>query len=126
MHGIKILIIFSVRTLYLAIMTRCVWFNKLVLYPTLFEASLKQCESGFLRTAQSLGKFLTVIGLNALNGKFECLEHMLKKNSRRITCCAPQMLQDICILNIRRWRCTDRIFSPLPLHLPQYKTQEQT
>lgn len=83
MQCIKIIVILSVWAFYLAIMTKCVWLNELVLYHTLFE-SQTVCDR-VLRTSQSLDKFLTVIGLNALNREFECPEHMLKKNDWRIT-----------------------------------------
>ena len=41
--GIKIFIIFAVRALNLAVVSRRVWPDQFVPYPTLFEARLKQC-----------------------------------------------------------------------------------
>lgn len=52
MQSIKIFVIFSVRTFNLAIVTGSVWLNELVPYPTLFEASLKQCGSGIFSIAE--------------------------------------------------------------------------
>ena len=43
MSGIKILVIFSMRTFDFAVMSGSVGTNKFVPYATLFEASLKQC-----------------------------------------------------------------------------------
>ena len=43
MSSIKVFVIFTMRTLDLAVMSWCVWANKLVLNATLFEARLKQC-----------------------------------------------------------------------------------
>ena len=44
--GIKIFVIFAVRALNLAVVSRRVWPDQFVPYPTLFEARLKQCGRG--------------------------------------------------------------------------------
>ena len=41
--GIEVFIIFAVRALNLAVVSRRVWPDQFVPYPTLFEARLKQC-----------------------------------------------------------------------------------
>ena len=82
--GVKIFVIFSVGTLYLAVMSWRVGFDELVSYPTLFEARLKQCGSGIFRVSEPLGKFHSVIGLNTFNRKFKGFEHMLQKYGRTI------------------------------------------
>ncbi len=57
MSSIKIFVIFSVGTLYLAVMSWRVGFDELVSYPTLFEARLKQCGSGIFRVSGDPTKF---------------------------------------------------------------------
>ena len=84
MRSIEVFIIFSVRTLHLAVMTRCVRFDELVSYPTLFEASLKQCGSGLPSVTKSFCKLCSVIGLYTLYREFKCLEHMLQKHRRGV------------------------------------------
>ena len=71
-------------TFYLVVMSWRVGFDKLVSYPTLFEARLKQCGSGIFRVPEPLGKFHFVIGLYAFHRKFKGLEHMLKKYDRAV------------------------------------------
>ena len=73
MGSIKIFVIFAVRALNLAVMSRCVGLYEFVPYATLFEASLKQCGRWIFRITQSFCDLLTVIRLNTLYLKRETL-----------------------------------------------------
>ena len=66
MRGIKVFVIFAVRALNLTIVSRSEGTNELVLYTTLFERTLKQCEVVGCRATETLGKLKTVIGLDTL------------------------------------------------------------
>ena len=66
MGSIKIFVIFAVRALNLAVMSRCVGLYEFVPYATLFEARLKQCGCWIFRITQSFCELLIVIRLNTL------------------------------------------------------------
>mgnify|MGYP006912713987 CR=1 FL=1 len=80
MGSIEILIILAVRALNFTVMPRSIWFYEFMLYATLFEKLLKQRGHRLVRTAKTLCKLLTVVGLNTFNFEFERLEHMFKEN----------------------------------------------
>ena len=84
MCGIEILVIFAVRTLNFAVMTRSIRFDEFVLYATLFEKLLKQRGCWFIGTAEPFGELLSVIGLDALYFELERLEHMLQEYCRSV------------------------------------------
>ena len=66
MGSIKIFVIFAVRALNLAVMSRCVGLYEFVPYAPLFEARLKQWGRWIFRITQSFCELLTVIRLNTL------------------------------------------------------------
>ena len=80
MSSIKIFVIFAMRTLDFAVMPWCIRTNKLMLYATLFEASLEQCGSAALGGKKPLCELGSVISLNALYGKRKSLYQMLKED----------------------------------------------
>ena len=81
MSGIKIFVIFAVRTLNFTVMSWSVGFYEFMPYATLFEASLEQCGRWILGIAKPFCKFGSVIRLDTLYLERKFFNQMLKKES---------------------------------------------
>ena len=78
-RGIEIFVVFAVRTLYFAVVTWGKWTNQFVCNLSLFERALKERKIIRRGAAEALGKFKSVVGLNAIHGKaelFKVVKHM--------------------------------------------------
>ena len=64
---VKVFVVFTMAALYFTIVTRRVRTNQLVLYTTLFERTLKQCEIVGFGATEALGKFKSIVRLDALH-----------------------------------------------------------
>ena len=86
MGRIEVFVVFSVRSFYLTVVSWSVRSDQLVSYSFLFEVYLKERHIVWIfAAAKLLGKFKAIVGLYALHIERKCLEHMLKKNSGRIS-----------------------------------------
>ena len=83
--SIEVFVIFSVRTFDFAVMTWCIRSYEFMLYPTLFEASLKQCGSAAVDRKKPLCKFCSIVCLNTFNRKRERFYQVFKKQCRTIS-----------------------------------------
>ena len=79
MSCVEVFVVFSVRTFDFSVVPRCVRLDEFVTYATLFEARLEQCGRRMLRVAESLGKFQSVVCLNALYLKRKSFNQVFKK-----------------------------------------------
>ena len=77
---IEVFIIFAVRALDLAVVSRRVWPDQFVPYPTLFEARLKQCGGWIIALAESLREFTAIIRLHTFHLKRKSFKHMFEEN----------------------------------------------
>ena len=77
--SVKVFVVFAVRTLYFTVMARSEGTNQFVCNLSLFERALKERKIIRRGAAEALGKFKSVVGLNAIYGKaefFEVIQHM--------------------------------------------------
>ena len=86
--SIEVFIIFTVRTLHFAVMSRGERSDQLVGNLSLFERALKERKIAGRGAAEALGKLKSVVGLYAFHGKaepFEVIEHMDQELRRGIS-----------------------------------------
>lgn len=81
MRCIEVFVVLTVRTLDFSVMPWRVRSNKVVLYTTLFEASIKQRGRPPLGGQKPLCELSTVVSLHALYRKWERLYQVFKKLS---------------------------------------------
>ena len=77
--GIEIFVVFAAGTLYFTVVTRGEGTNQFVCNLSLFERALKERKIIRRGAAEALGKFKSVVGLNAIHGKaqfFKVVKHM--------------------------------------------------
>ena len=77
MRSIKFFIIFSVTAFNLTVMTWSKRTNKFMSDLQLLESNFKERRFLWIPVTKSIGKFKSIVGLNAFNGIREFLNHML-------------------------------------------------
>ena len=64
---VELVVVFAVRTLYLAVMTRCVRADQLVFNAKTLQSAFKERRFDFLRGRKTISKLKAVVRLNALD-----------------------------------------------------------
>lgn len=85
MTGVETLLILTVTSLYIAVMTRRIWFDKFMLNAHAGCSSLKKCGAGFHRLREPVCKFKAIVSLNTFDVKsvfFEERRGILQKTCR--------------------------------------------
>lgn len=84
MGGVKILVVFAMAALCLAVVPRRVRLDELVAYATLLAARLKQCGSRIIGIAESFCKLIAIIHLYIFHIKWKFFKHRLEKDWRAV------------------------------------------
>lgn len=67
MRIIKKFLVFSMTAFHFSIMSGCIWENKIVTNTQFLSGLFKKCQFVFLTVGKTIGKFKTVICLDAFD-----------------------------------------------------------